>query len=109
MMAQDSWQKLPMTAPSAPLPFPFPIMMVRTIIMMMMMMMLVVVLVVMMFWPSAISLPDKVGDSMLFPLKETFLSQLGCLRSQSKIVTSSLPRCRGKQAMRRMLKWKIEK
>ena len=72
-------------------------------------MMLMMMLVVMMFWPSAISLPDKAGDSMLLSLKETFLSQLGCLRSQSKIVTSSLPRCRGKQAMRRKLKWKIEK
>ena len=95
-----------MTAPSAPLPFPFQMMMVRTIIMMLMMLMM---LVVMMFWPSAISLPDKAGDSMLLSLKETFLSQLGCLRSQSKIVTSSLPRCRGKQAMRRKLKWKIER
>ena len=46
---------------------------------------------------------------MLLSLKETFLYQLGCLRSQSKIVTSSLPRCRGKQAMRRKLKWKIGK
>ena len=46
---------------------------------------------------------------MLLSLKETFLSQLGCLRSQSKIVTSSLPRCRGKKALRRKLKWKIEK
>ena len=72
-------------------------------------MMLMMMLVVMMFWPSAISLPDKAGDSMLLSLKETFLSQVGCLRSQSKIVTSSLPRCRGKQAMRRKLKWKIEK
>ena len=51
----------------------------------------------------------KAGDSMLLSLKETFLYQLGCLRSQSKIVTSSLPRCRGKQAMRRKLKWKIGK
>ena len=51
-------------------------------------------------WPSAISLPEKAGDSMLLSLKETFLCQLDCLRSQSKIVTSSLPRCRGEQAMR---------
>ena len=59
--------------------------------------------------PYVISLPDRAGDSMLLSLKETFLYQLGCLRSQSKIVTSSLPRCRGKQAMRRKLKWKIGK
>ena len=96
-----------MTAPSAPLLFPFLMMMVRTIIIMMMMLMMMLVVIV--FWPSAISLPDKAGDSMLLSLKETFLSQLRCLRSQSKIVTSSLPRCRGKQAMRRKLKWKIEK
>ena len=70
---------------------------------------MMMMVVVMMFWPSAISLPEKAGDSMLLSLKETFLYQLGCLRSQSKIVTSSLPRCRGKQAMRRKLKWKIEK
>ena len=61
------------------------------------------------FWPSAISLPDKAGDSMLLSFKETFLSQPGCLRSKSKIVMSSLSRCRGKPAMRRKLKWKIEK
>ena len=79
-------------------------MMVRTIIMMMMM-----VVVIMFSGPLPFLFLKKAGDSMLLSLKETFLYQLGCLRSQSKIVTSSLPRCRGKQAMRRKLKWKIGK